>query len=96
MIGYGHPIDQNINIIYIFGMNAIKQMKATLGMRQLEIAERLGYHPQYISNLARGRMPITPQFVARVEQEFGQAAAALFLPHVGTIMPTKSTSLPAQ
>ena len=77
-------------------MNAIKQLSKTLGMRQLEIATRLGYHPQYISNLARGRMPITPQFVARVEQEFGQAAAALFFAHLGSTLPTISTSLPAQ
>lgn len=77
-------------------MNAIKQLTQSLGMRQREIAARLGYHPQYISNLARGRMPITPQFVARVNEELGAEQAALFLPHVGSTLPESNKLLATQ
>lgn len=77
-------------------MNKIKQLCKNSGIRQAELAERLGYHPQYISNLARGRMKITYQFVARIRESYGEEAAALFLPHVGSTLPKSSNLLATQ
>ena len=41
-------------------------------------------------------MPITPQFVARVNEELGAEQAALFLPHVGSTLPESNKLLATQ
>lgn len=61
-------------------MNEIQEFAKAHQCTQAEMAERLGYSSQYISNLAVGRMPITSAFVGRVIRAYGLDAAQFFLP----------------
>lgn len=65
-------------------MNVLRQFLEEHCLQQQELANRLGYTPQYMSNLVNGRDPITPAFVGKVTLHFGAAAASLFLPYMGT------------
>jgi len=60
-------------------MNGFTEFLAVHKCTQAEMAKRLGYHKQYISNLVNGRMPITNAFIGRVMSVYGADAAEIFL-----------------
>ena len=59
-------------------MNRIQltTLRLKADLKQYQLAQRLGIHPSIISNLERGRRPITPEIVERIRKAIHEAQAA--------------------
>jgi transcriptional regulator with XRE-family HTH domain len=58
----------------------IKQLRASLGMTQEELAARAGMHWSYLSDLERGRQTPTMDMVNRLARGLGVTLAEFFAP----------------
>ena len=64
--------------------NVLIQFLKNNQISQKQLAQELGYHPQYISNLVVGQSPVTNAFIGRIAIIYGSKEAEIFFPYLDT------------